>query len=292
MGTQNQTKAPVLRYYKPDRLEKRSTPLTRGESTERMKSDDKNSTLISFFVRWAGFAIIGLLLFINFTTTQPGVKFVDYDEVYQSQDSYRSGIAEIYEQSWTNKGKLTMQTADFERSIKNKFPEVDGATVVVPLVGRQVQVGMSFVDPLGRLQASAGQQGIIGTNGSLLTLESSEQINARYAHLPIISLPNMPYEKGQSLLTNDEVELIMLLRTELDGSEPFRYQLKSIEYDVKKRDILVRFFSVPYYAKLTPERTARDQVGALVATLRYALEQGIQPQEYVDVRVDDRTFVR
>ena len=84
----------------------------------------------------------------------------------------------------------------------------------------------------------------------------------------------------------------MLLISEFDGSTTYRHKVKSIEFDVQKREIRVRFEGVGYYAKLTPERESRVQVGALVSALRSTGEQGSLPTEYIDVRVDDRVFVK
>jgi hypothetical protein len=68
--------------------------------------------------------------------------------------------------------------------------------------------------------------------------------------------------------------------------------VQSLEFDVKKREIKVRFKNETYYAKVTPEEEGRLQVGALHKTIQELKEQRTPAAEYIDVRVQDRVFVR
>ena len=89
-----------------------------------------------------------------------------------------------------------------------------------------------------------------------------------------------------------ETELIQTLRNEFDGSSSIRPQVNSILFDVEKREMQVRFNKASYFARVTPERDSREQVGALVATIAQLDEDNDTPNEYIDVRVEGRVFVK
>lgn len=186
-----------------------------------------------------------------------------------------------------------LNSSSFETKIKTMFPEVESAVVVTPLAGRRLQVGLELEKPLARLnQALSNSQAVLSYSGTVVLEDDATLINEKFAQIPSISIPNITYSVGDQILTSSEAGLIRLLINEFDGSTPYRHKVKSIEFDVQKREIRVRFESVSYFAKLTPERESRVQVGALVSALKSMTEQSSLPTEYIDVRVDDRVFVK
>lgn len=292
--------APIVRYYRPaptsKATKKDNSGASKSSADSRNNPKTKSSSLFSLAYRWFGIIIILFLVIANTTISDAIVK-IDAGSSefanYRSLEEYNTEINRIFNSSIKNKSKFTLNSSSLEAEIKKKFPEVSNAVVVTPLAGRRLQVGISLEKPLARLQQPLNNsQAILSSTGSVVIEDSATVINERFADYPSISIPNINYSVGDQILTSSEASLIRLLISELDGSEPYRYKVKSLEYDVQKREIRLRFENVGFFARLTPERGAREQVGALVSSLKSLTNQGGLPSEYIDVRVDDRVFVK
>jgi len=290
--------APIMRYYRPQATSKNTK---KENNTTKSSADSRNNardgdSLLSLVYRWFGVIVILFLVIANTTISEAIVK-LDTDNSdfanYRSLQEYNTGINIIFSSSIRNKSKFTLNSSSFEAEIRKKFPEVSNAVVVTPLAGRRLQVGLSLDKPLARLQQPKNNsQAVLSSNGSIVIIDTATVINEKFADLPSISIPNINYSVGDQILTSDEAGLTRLLISEFDGSAPYRYKINSLEYDIQKREIRLKFDNVSFFAKLTPERDSREQVGALVSSLKSLTEQGGLPSEYIDVRVDDRVFVK
>lgn len=293
---ENKSSAPIMRYYRPPVTSKNQRVTSEKSNTnQRNKTSDSRTSIFGIIYKWFGIIIILFLVIANTTISDAIVKINSdsQDSMYRSLEEYSEGINNIFASNIKNRSKFTLNSNSFEAKIKTKFPEVKTAVVVTPLAGRRLQVGLELERPLARLnQALSNTQAVLSESGTVVLEDDAPVINEQFAQIPSISIPNITYSLGDQILTSSEAGLIRLLVSEFDGSVPYRHKVKSIEFDVQKREIRVRFEGVGYYAKLTPERESRVQVGALVSTLRSTGEQGSLPTEYIDVRVDDRVFVK
>lgn len=293
---ENKSSAPIMRYYRPPVTSKNQRSTTEKSNTnQRNKSSDSHTSIFGLIYKWFGIIIILFLVIANTTISDAIVKINSDSQasMYRSLEEYSEGINNIFASNIKNRSKFTLNSSSFESKIKTQFPEVKTAVVVTPLAGRRLQVGLELEKPLARLnQSLSNSQAVLSESGTVVLEDDATVINEQFAQIPSISIPNITYSVGDQILTSSEAGLIRLLVSEFDGSTPYRHKVKSIEFDVQKREIRVRFEGVGYYAKLTPERESRVQVGALVSTLRSTGEQGSLPTDYIDVRVDDRVFVK
>lgn len=296
---------PVDRYYSP------SNPRTQGDVTSRLSDrfSDRNSgkiasranvkQLFSVLLRRAGFVALFLVITLNVflggtsVVVEPGVKDgVEYQ--YQEDEAYTRAVNSVYDSSIFNRLKLTVKPSTFEKQLALKLPELSNSAVVVPLVGLRLHVGLKLSDPLVRVQLTERQQGVIGKNGSLIYSDESIRMVDIYKDLPVMKLEPLASstKPGSQLLTTDEVSLLLLLETELDGTEVYRPEIASIHYQVQRRELQVKLKGVSYFVKLTSERDIRSQVGALIASLKDLHIKGQLPTQYIDVRVEGRVFIQ
>ncbi len=292
--------APIVRYYRP---EQRSSALKssnegrthheKGHLVSDLKvKQSKARQIIKHASQWAVFGAICLLLIINFSLTGASIRVKGSTYPYRTNEEYQSIIDKIIDSRLSFKTKATLSSASLEEAIKKELPEVETATAVIPLAGRRLQVLLDVASPLVRLQLGINQLAVISSSGVVTNENSTSVINATFSDLPSLSMIGIAPKVGTQILTQDEAKLIKLLSSEFDGSTSSRPQVESLEFDVQKREIKVRFKDTLYYAKLTPEQEGRVQVGALQKTINTLKEQGTAPSEYIDVRVEDRVFVR
>jgi hypothetical protein len=235
-----------------------------------------------------------VLIILNTTISSVSLKVQDSSlSSYRTFEDYNYGLQKILDESIFNKSKLTLRTSKLENSIKEAFPEVSKATVIIPLAGRKLKVGLQMDQPLLRLVYQDNRQGIVGESGRLLVLTDKKVVLSSFSSLvSLIIEPNLEFVQGNQVLTTTEIELISLLLREFDGSTTYKPKTLLINFKVEKREIQVNFEGKAFFAKLTPERDAKLQIGSLVATLKQLNEQGSEPSEYLDVRVEERVYVK
>ena len=286
--------APVVRYYRPDTSQKRRMGDDQLEKAriEQQKPEHPFRRVVQLVWRWSIVGVIIGFLIINTTLSGVLIKTAASSNAYQPPEVYETKINDLLRSSFRSRSKLLLNSSRFEAQIQAEFPEVANATAVIPLAGRTLQIGLEFAEPLLRLQMPQNQQGIVSQNGILVFSDSAAEINATYASLPSLSIPLVDFKQKEQVLTSDEANLLALLMSEFDGSASHRPAISSVEFDVKKREMKVRFKSEAYYAKLTPEREARAQIGALVAILNEMTDKGLEITDYVDVRVEGRVFIK
>lgn len=284
---------PIIRYHRPaDSIRQNTTTETRAKESNQQKRDIKIRSVLKGMFRYSGVAAIIVIVLANTTVSSATLKVTGDRDSYQSLDTYNNEINNMFNRSVFSSSKFLINSAKLESEIKDKFPEVVASSVIIPLAGRQLQVNLEFAKPMMRLLQLDNQQGIITENGTLSMIEDAEKINEQFSELPSLSLPSVKSQQGSQVLTSDEVDLLALLIKEFDGSDRYRSKLVSVEYEIAKREIRARFSGQSYFVKMTPERNHRSQVGALLAIQKELTEKGGLPQEYIDVRVDDRVYVK
>jgi hypothetical protein len=288
-----QRSTPIMRYYSSNKDATGQKRTERVHSNEEKSINAKTRRFVSLLPQRMVFIVIIGLLLLNTTLSSSEVAISDESTSYRPTVVYDEKVDELFNASVLHKSKFTFSSDSFEREIISAFPEVSRAVAVVPIAGRQLQVYLEFVQPLVRMTTTDNQEGVIGEGGVFVFLDTKILEESSLYELPILILKDQPQiQEGTLLLTSTESNLIRLLRSEFDGSDTFRPKLSSITFDVKKREMEARFKGVGYYAKLTPERDAREGVGSLVAILKDAVERKRVPKEYIDVRVEDRVFIQ
>jgi hypothetical protein len=291
------SKAPVVRYYRPSQQRYDETRQNRAGDRgdkEARSGNDYVSVFWHTVFRWGGFALILFLFFANLTLAKPVVGISsDNKGSFRSLEQYSAGAQELFDEKLQNRSKLTVSSSEIEAAMKQKFPEIAHATVVIPLAGRELQVLLELSEPFARLQLAGNKQAVLSMDGRVLDIDEAQKAaQSAFSDLINISMTAVSAEAGQQIITTDEMKLMNLLQLEFDGSAPERPKLASIEYDVQKREMRARFDATRFYAKLTPEREARVQAGSLVATIRSMLAQNKPVTDYIDVRVEERVFVK
>ena len=301
--TNEPSSGPVVRYYQPVRnsgqsLRKPTSDKSRFWAREDVQASKSFMRRVRLFFRrlaqWALFVAIAGIIIANGTLSGVSVSTKGTEQPYRSQAEYVSGSTELLNTSLTNRTKLTLQSKNLEKQLIARFPEVSKANVITPLAGRRLNVSLQISPPLLRLLVSANKMAVVTSNGVIAKTDSVSSVESTFAKLPVLSVSGVEIKEGMQLLTSSELELISLVMKEFDGTEKNRPRLQSLEFAIATREIRVHFAGNSFYAKLTPERESRPQVGALVRTIKYLSENqgGGVASEYIDVRVEDRVFVR
>jgi hypothetical protein len=298
----------VMRYYRPAATRQRN-PAERVDGYRQLRSSKSENSggdhshsafllrIIRFTTQWALFAVIIVLVGINITVSGVAISTKGSEYTYRSSATYIEGIEKITSANVLYRTKVTLSSSQLASEIKKRFPEVSDASIITPLAGRTLSVVLVLSSPLVRLTGTVQEGLFVTQNGIVVKSEATHYSEKMNQPLPSLSVVDVEVQEGTQLLTSNETELIRLLVNEFDGSAEKRPLVSSIEYDVLKREFRVRFTDRDFYAKLTPERESRQQIGSLVKVFEFIDDnregrESVGPKEYVDVRVSDRLYIR
>lgn len=291
-------------YYRPKR-----TYQTTDESKQKRRGDDKGShskdasrSSLQFLKKIGLFngLLITVFIVLGFFATSlnstPQVTLAETTEQnrYRSQTEYTTEVKNVLMSSLQYRNKLLFSTQAFTEDVRKRLPEVQHVSVGVPLGGRTLSVKL-YTYPIVATVASGGDNalltsdGIIVADGDLSSAERSiEPLRVRF------SSPLESFESGQRVFTQNEVELLTLLQSELEGvrisGKPLEVQ--EVLFNVDDGQLEVSFIDQPFIIKMSIYTDSRRQVGAAKATLNELGEDASLPKEYLDVRVQGRVFVR
>lgn len=238
--------------------------------------------------------IVGLGLYATTLTTSPTVQITEDSFRYRSSQEYQEFAMELMDDSITRRSKLLFRSRSFENEMIRRYPEIERVNAVLPIAGRDLAVIIKTSTPLVRAY-SGTSRGILDSNGvlatnSLTSPSTQELLTLRF------TVPQEGFQKGARILTSSEVELLRTLQSELDSlqlsdSGVESPQLQELLFNVRDGQVEVRFRDLDFYVKISVYEDSREQVGALIATLRYLDKNNALPEKYVDVRVSGRAFV-
>lgn len=204
-----------------------------------------------------------------------------------SSDDYRQAVTDRLRGSLVNSNKITIDTQSVIGGLRQEFPEIYDASVVLPLVGHRPTVYIELTRPALVLQTPNAAL-VIDANGRLL--KSSADIHSfSTLNLPIISdQSNLALHVGDVALSSANVAFVE------DVARQFKSQQLSIAKLVLpagKEELDVYPSGVRYYVKFNlHEITSREQSGTYFAVRQQLTRQGISPKQYVDVRLVGRAY--
>ena len=262
-----------------------SEPVNRRGETPRQKSEMTQKTLARRLTRWVTMVLIGL--FILGVTTLNGTAKVTLTGNAQAMSTdektqYVADVNTIVGAGVLNRFKLTVNPRGIAQEIKNKHPEFQNVSVVVPVLTRELYVVASLSEPVARTQFNGQVYGI--DSGGFL-IGSSGVTDA----LPlVVDESGFVPELGKQILPQSTMTSITTITTQLAATPTpvSRIVLQSST----PYELTAYLEGKGYRVKFNMKADAMQQSGALIATLKHLGD--IQPSEYIDVRVPGRVYYK
>lgn len=235
--------------------------------------------------------IIGALIYATILSTQPRIilgRNNPNNSLVRSQAIYQQSIAQILSSSIFNRSKLTVNTNKIENQIQLKFPEIQNATLSLPLIGRRPVIGLDPAIPTLILDTRDGSY-IIGEDGRTL-IKIGDLATSVRPNLPVLQDDSgLSIEQGKASLTKDNVDFITTVIKQLFAKN---ITTKSLQLPAIANEFHVSINNQPYFVKFNLSGDATQQVGTYLAVKEQLEGQHITPSEYIDVRVDERAFYK
>ncbi len=286
----------VFSYYSNNRNDISSTPLIKTNNRtvdsnilSRQNSGTRIITHIPTII-----ATILILTSIAFATTldnNPKIligNIAQGNSLVRSTNTYQTEISKILSKTVLNKSKLTINTSSVSAQIQANFPEIERATVTLPILGRRPIIGLDPSDPT-LILSSLGRSYIIGRDGVAM-IRVSDLVGKSQPTLPVIEDESgLGLEQGKQVLTKETVVFITSLIQQL--------KLKNITVDTIilphiANELHIKISGKPYIVKYNLQSDSRQQTGTFLAVKDKLESQNIIPAEYIDVRINERAYYK
>lgn len=267
------------------------TRMRSAEVTLDMREQTTRQWLRSIPVVLTGVVLVVCLGYNLFVSTNPRIILIgDVAEqaLLQDREVYNAAVRRTLSHSVFNRSKLTFQTDKVRQSIEQEFPELESVRVSLPLMGIKPVIHIEPATPAVVLVASDGASSVLDGSGRVISMdvgrvpqnESIAVVNDRSGLETVV---------GAQLLPRSNIEFI----------QSFLYQMREKKHVVESltlpagvQELEVRLRGSAYVVRVSLREDARQQAGALIATIEYLRDARVQPKRYIDLRVGERIFYR
>lgn len=229
----------------------------------------------------AAMAIVGWLTFLSSSAV---VLTMDTTGALTSETTaqYEETVQMLLGQSVLNRSKLTVNTSGIVQELQKRHPEIEHATLVVPIFGIRPRVYVSLSEPAFILQSQTTRYVLSASGYVTGTAEASTE------------LPLVVDETGETVMISKR----LLPASHVAFMQAVDYQLTHKDFVIDRfilpknsaYEVNVRLKDKPFVIRFNLAEDATIQSGAAVATLE-RLGDNI-PSMYLDVRVPGRAFYR
>jgi hypothetical protein len=219
-------------------------------------------------------------------STTPKVVIVssNTNNLAQSNVVYQQAATKILASSTFNRSKLTFSSDQLVKRLQTQFPELQSVSVALPLIGNHPIVYVAPVQPSLTLESG----------GSHYAMSHSGVVLAKIAAVSAQILP-LQDESGSLPVVGKRA----LPASTVSFAETVAYELKAANVPISgfvlpktsAYELDVTLTGKPYVARFNLQADARQQSGALIATLSY-VQGKAQPISYIDVRVPERAYYK
>lgn len=236
----------------------------------------------------------GAVLYAATLTTNPKIVVVNEDDeqaelLIRDTKEYQRIAAEQLSSSVLNRTKLTINTDSGAEALRASIPEATDLSIVLPLIGRNPIVYIQVAQPRLIMKTSDTGSFIIDEQGRAVVDAQSVPKETKEQLLVVTDKSGLAVTPGSYVLTQQELEMITEVEALLSKAN---IEIKQLELPLSAGQINVYPVGEKYHIKLSSQRGAREQVGAFLATKQQLAKDNAPAAQYIDVRVDGKTYVK
>lgn len=215
----------------------------------------------------------------------------------ERRDEYMNTVESLLGSSWLNGSKISISTGSIQSQLLEDFPELRSARVYTGLFTRSVLLDIELREPryvLSLTNPSAVNDlraFIVDEDGYVMAERRVDDkqtvLMERLPMIPIEDQVTSEVAMRERVFNSDTVWFIEEYMRQLKDKE---YIVDKIVFPVAANDIHVYVAGEKYYIKLDTSGDVRQQAGAFIATMQD--DTTSSPDEYVDVRVSGRVFIK
>jgi hypothetical protein len=286
-GLQPQSGQRVISYYTASRQQLDNFDRNINKSKEdslKERSSIKGKKRAVYII--IAIILLASVFYLSLLSSQPNVDIKGPE--YRKRIAYHKIVEDILKKDFKNRSKILLRTNYIKSELLKAIPEAKEISIKLSILGRRPEVEITNYEPMIVFeQPNNSESYILSNRGRLLLPAKDTSLNLQ--GVPIIN--NQSGVKGkagdQFLNPEDANNLSNLL---------YQYKVEGIIPDINlvivPHEILVTEPGRGYRIKYLLSEDTKMQFGALRATQKKMLEMGINPAEYIDVRLADKVYYK
>lgn len=235
-------------------------------------------------------AIVVSFAYVLTLDTNPRLSQKAFEEPSLLQDAsvYQQATQRILKQSIFNRSKALIDTKAIENQLMEQFPELAEVSITIPLTGRRPIVALRPVVPRLILRTDTGAY-VLDTAGKAVLKVSSDD-KAAQLNLPIVQdETGLEVTLNKSALGSNDASFITEVVHQLQAAQ---LEVDQLTLPAIPHELHIRVKDQPYYVKFNLQGDPAQQAGAFLAVKEQVEADRAVPAEYIDVRVDERAYLR
>ena len=280
----------VNSYYTASKKQINTFELTNTTYTHAVVKKNRQRLFRQYGLGIIG-GILAIVAFVAVMTMSSSASIsIDGGGSYRTSSEYEKIVSDALSKRPQNKIKFLLDADGVGKEIKANVPEAYNVMVYAPLFGRNAEVILTTAAPFAVVLQDKAPTLVMSDRGALAVEASRSTVNA--SQLPTITNSSgTDFAAGDQLFKPEEMASLNELQFQFtkgnSQSAPTAYILPASprEIHVTESTYIVKF-------SLQPESNVTQQYGALRAVQTQLQAQSKTPQEYIDVRLASKVFVK
>lgn len=242
----------------------------------------------------AALIIVGSLLYSLVLYPSPKIVIVNNQETavqpfLRSKDAYEDIVRNQLDNSLLNRTKLTLNTDKAAGEIATELPEATDVSITLPIIGRHPVVYLRIAEPSFVLANESGSYVIDEQGRAVVATQELPDPDFVKKLVVVNDESGVAIEVGKQAIPKDQVKFINSIKTLLADRG---VKVKKMVLPSVVNELHVYPSKTSYFVKYNFLLDAREQTGKYIALAKQLKKDNVVPSSYVDVRVEERAYVR
>jgi hypothetical protein len=236
--------------------------------------------------------LIFLFVFLSWLNDSPKIIILGSPadrELLQSTIVYKKAAIKLFNKSFTNHNKLTLNTDNIVNKLEQEFPELANVTVQFQLLGDSPNIYLQPAIPAMLMANGSGKEFIISATGIAVAPASKLSNIATFHLLLLTDQSGLTIRLGGAALSSTDIVFIQTVKEQFTAHN---LTISSLTLPSASSELDVRINGTSYFIKFNLGTDANQQIGSFLAVRKYLTSNNITPSQYIDVRVLGRAFYK
>ncbi len=270
-------KAPFSYYRSPESNQRNSSPFAAAKPKKLLRK----LALGTLDIILIGVIILALVYSL---IIKPDSK-VNASDNYRATQEYKAETDKVLSQL-KNRSKITLDQKEISSSLMAKYPEIDSASVELPVFSQEPKIHLNISAPAFSLTSNGGVY-IVNHQGRVVG-KLTEFPNIRDL-VKVNDQSGFNVQIGKHAISASGADFISQL---IEQAHRAKVPIKDITLPPKAQELDLTTSDRNYYAKFILNADASQQIGQYFAARHQFDQTNSQPTEYLDVRIPGRIFYK
>lgn len=258
------------------------------EASERLQNARKPLVML---------VVAAVVVIVGYATWLSGTPQIDLAVVSNTKNAYalhsvqdyQASASKTLDSSLFNHNKLTVDSASVVRDLLNNYPEIQTASVTIPVIGHVPVVHIQPYKP-AFIVTTAYDAAYVVDSGGRAVVSVSQVPDISVLHLRTIQdKSGLHITEGQQALSSGTISFTQTILNLLSAAH---LSVNDLILPPASSELDVYMQGAPYFIKYNLQSDPKLQTGTYLAAIGRLQKDHTVPSQYIDVRVPGRVYYR